>query len=58
MRNKKEDPTDPIDPTDQIPDCPACGKLMVLRTAKKGTSAGQSFWGCSNYPDCKGVVKI
>jgi len=55
MRNKKEDPTDP---TDQIPDCPACGKLMVLRTAKKGTSAGQSFWGCSNYPDCKGVVKI
>jgi len=54
-RNKKEDPTDP---TDQIPDCPACGKVMVLRTAKKGTSAGQSFWGCSNYPDCKGVVKL
>ena len=32
--------------------CPKCGKELVLRTAKKGTNAGQQFWGCSNYPKC------
>jgi ssDNA-binding Zn-finger/Zn-ribbon topoisomerase 1 len=31
---------------------------MVLRTAKTGKNAGQQFWGCSGYPDCKGVVKL
>ena len=52
------DPTDPPDPTDRIPDCPACGKAMVLRTAKTGKNAGGQFWGCSAYPECKGIVKI
>ncbi|HPA27470.1 MAG TPA: four helix bundle suffix domain-containing protein [Acidobacteriota bacterium] len=59
-RARKKDQTDPIDradPTDLIPACPNCGKAMVLRTAKKGKTAGSSFWGCSGYPDCKGVVK-
>ena len=36
------------------PVCPVCGKGMVLRKARKGTRSGQSFWGCSGYPDCKG----
>lgn len=49
---------DRADPMDQIPNCPNCGKLMVLRTAKTGKSAGKSFWGCSGYPDCKGVAKV
>jgi hypothetical protein len=31
---------------------------MVLRTAKSGKNAGQQFWGCSAYPDCKGTVKL
>jgi four helix bundle suffix protein len=35
------------------PTCPACAKPMRQRTAAKGSRAGQSFWGCSNYPDCK-----
>ncbi len=39
----------------QLPDCPQCGKLMTLRTAKKGRSAGSQFWGCTGYPACKGV---
>ena len=26
--------------------------------AKTGKNAGQQFWGCSAYPDCKGVVKL
>ena len=28
--------------------CPSCGAPMFLRNGKNG-----SFWGCSNYPDCK-----
>jgi four helix bundle suffix protein len=43
--------------TSSIPACPLCGKPMVLRTARQGASAGQSFWGCSGYPECKGTRK-
>ncbi len=35
--------------------CPLCGSMMVLRTAKKGPSAGSLFYGCSTYPKCKGT---
>ena len=55
---RKQDPSDQSDPTDQIPECPQCGKPMVLRTAKKGKNEGRSFWGCSGYPNCKGVVDV
>jgi four helix bundle suffix protein len=37
------------------PACPKCGKPMRLRTARKGSNAGQAFWGCSGYPDCTGT---
>jgi four helix bundle suffix protein len=60
-RKKKTDPSDgseQTDPTDQIPDCPQCGKPMVLRTAKTGKNLGKQFWGCSDYPDCRGVLKL
>jgi restriction system protein len=40
------------------PACPRCGQSMVERTARRGASAGQRFWGCSRYPSCKGVVEI
>jgi len=43
---------------EKIPPCPKCGKPMVLRTAKTGKNAGNQFWGCSAYPDCKGVVEV
>ncbi len=43
---------------DPIPACPKCNKPMVLRTARSGQNAGNSFWGCSAYPDCKGVTKV
>ncbi|HNY27501.1 MAG TPA: four helix bundle suffix domain-containing protein [Candidatus Sumerlaeota bacterium] len=46
------------DPSGLIPVCPHCGKLMALRTAQKGRNAGKQFWGCTGYPDCKGVVNI
>ena len=40
----------------EIPICPNCGREMVKRQAKHGQNAGQSFWGCPNYPDCRGTV--
>jgi four helix bundle suffix protein len=54
----RTDRTDRTDPTDRIPACPQCGSPMVLRTAKAGKHAGKQFWGCSTYPDCKGVVSL
>lgn len=38
--------------------CPRCGGMLVLRTAKKGANAGNSFYGCSNYPKCRYVQNI
>ncbi|MEI8033325.1 MAG: four helix bundle suffix domain-containing protein [Chlorobiaceae bacterium] len=40
------------------PPCPQCGKPMVVRTAHSGKTAGKQFWGCTAFPDCKGVVAI
>ena len=34
------------------PDCPACGEPMVSRANK---TTGQRFWGCVNYPTCRGT---
>lgn len=33
--------------------CPKCEADMVLRIARRGAGAGQSFWGCSTYPRCR-----
>ncbi len=52
------DQTEPTDPADLTPPCPKCGKAMVVRIAKSGKNAGSQFWGCSDYPACKGVVKL
>lgn len=41
---------------DQSPVCPLCGKPMRQRTARQGQHAGQSFWGCAAYPECKGIL--
>ncbi len=59
-RRKKDqtDPSDPSDQTDPIPKCPQCEAQMALRTAKTGKNAGQQFWGCTKYPDCKGTLQI
>ncbi|MCW8796954.1 MAG: four helix bundle suffix domain-containing protein [Chlorobium sp.] len=48
----------PTDPTAHIPPCPQCGKPMVLRTAQAGKNVGRQFWGCTAYPDCRGVVNV
>ncbi|MCI5142836.1 MAG: nuclease [Candidatus Electrothrix sp. ATG1] len=38
--------------------CPKCGQPMILRTAKRGANAGNQFWGCSTYPNCRTVQNI
>ena len=40
---------------DISPNCPLCSCSMVRRNAKRGANAGKSFWGCSQYPRCKGT---
>ena len=35
-----------------------CGKSRRKRIAKQGKQAGEAFWGCSGYPDCKGVRQV
>jgi hypothetical protein len=40
------------------PTCPKCGSEMVLRTAKNGANQGGKFWGCSKYPNCRGILKV
>ena len=40
------------------PRCPKCGSEMILRTAKRGDKQGGKFWGCSRYPDCRGILNI
>ena len=42
----------------QAPTCPKCNGEMVKRTAKKGERQGQSFYGCAQFPKCRGVVNI
>ena len=53
QRNRPE-----TDSADRIPDCPTCGKAMVLRTAQTGKNKGTQFWGCSDYPNCRGIVNL
>ena len=40
------------------PVCPECGKPMTRRKARSGKNAGREFWGCTGYPECKGVREI
>jgi len=56
-QRRKSDQSDGSDKSD-APNCPLCGKPMFRRTARQGPKAGQSFWGCSGYPDCKGTLPV
>ncbi len=40
------------------PHCPKCGSEMVLRIAKRGDNQGGQFWGCSRYPECRGILSV
>ena len=39
----------------EVPQCPECGKPMRLVTAKKGPHAGNRFWSCIGFPECRGT---
>jgi restriction system protein len=59
----RTDLSDPADRSDKsqtpaAPTCAACGKAMVLRTARKGPKTGSQFWGCSGYPECKATLPV
>lgn len=45
-------------PSAEVLACPLCAKPMVRRTAKRGTNAGNEFWGCTGYPACRGTRPI
>lgn len=47
----------PVAAPDNAPRCPKCGSPMILRTVKTGPSAGKQFWGCSTYPNCRGIIQ-
>ena len=38
--------------------CHKCGAEMVRRRASKGQYAGQWFWVCKAFPECRGIVPI
>lgn len=39
---------------DSMPSCPICGSRMQFKDKK---NYGFNFWGCINYPSCKGIRK-
>lgn len=51
-----------ISQSPQIPQnaplCPLCGKPMLRRMQKRGQMTGREFWGCGEYPQCKGTRPI
>jgi restriction system protein len=58
MTSKEHVPFKTIEAQTAHQSCPRCGADMVKRVAKQGANAGQTFWGCSTYPKCKGVIQI
>jgi len=40
------------------PACPLCGKPMRRREARTGLHAGEPFWGCSGWPECRGLLTL
>ena len=47
-----------IEDKSKIEYCPSCGSELVVRIAKRGTNAGDKFYGCSNYPKCKYTAQL
>jgi len=43
----------PAAAAEEIPPCEECGRPMALRRSRFGT-----FYGCTGYPECKGIRKI
>ena len=37
--------------------CPRCERPLVVRTAMKGGKRGEQFWGCSDFPRCRYILR-
>lgn len=46
------------EPDHLTPNCPSCNTPMVMREARRGPSVGEKFWGCPNYPKCRGTRQL
>jgi len=58
-RGKPQDPSKAKEPPKNAPKCPECDSPMLRRKGKpKDGKKASSFWGCSNYPTCKGTKPI
>lgn len=55
-RERRVGEAHPID-VETPPECPQCSRTMVVRTVSPagGRRAGTQFWGCTNYPTCRGT---
>lgn len=58
QRQIRADQPTPLVSTPASPLCPTCQSPMIQRTAKRGSKAGQSFWGCPSFPKCRGTRTI
>jgi Protein of unknown function (DUF2726) len=58
LKVKETAPLRATSATDSVPMCPVCGKMMVLRIHRNGSSAGRKFYGCMDSPKCNGIVEI
>lgn len=45
-------------PAAAVPLCPVCGSPTAVRRARRGSHAGEHFWGCTRYPSCRGMIAI
>ena len=50
-RPRRSQPDTPV--ATAAPTCPKCGRPMAKRIARKKSSPGQPFWGCSGFPACR-----
>jgi len=57
-KSDKSDRSDGSDSRESAPPCPLCGKPMRRRTAHTGPHAGEPFWGCGGWPECRGLLPI
>src|SRR6266403_5419633 len=59
-RNKRQTEKSAVNTnsSETVPHCPVCNALMVKRLARRGMRTGSTFWGCSNYPQCRGTRAI
>lgn len=51
----KEEPSEIVSKEQE---CPSCGAQMIRRTSRSGNNAGKEFWGCTNFPKCRGIINL